>query len=165
MLRPLTRFREMRFPSFPANLHDRIVYSDDYFRYATLGLAIQRVLDEPIEGAFAEVGVWRGRRAPSCIAPRRRGGSTSSTRSRASRISDLGPGEVDTRFRDTSQEAVRRRVGPSTNVILRPGYVPDTLAGLEDERFAFVLSTSISSSPPWRASSSSTSAWRRAATS
>jgi O-methyltransferase len=34
---------------------------------------------------------------------------------------------------------VRRRVGPADNVVLRPGYVPDTLAGLEDERFAFVL--------------------------
>jgi O-methyltransferase len=27
----------------------------------------------------------------------------------------------------------------SSNVVLRPGYVPETLAGLEDERFAFVL--------------------------
>jgi O-methyltransferase len=52
---------------------------------------------------------------------------------------DLPPGVTDSRFRDTSEEAVRRRVGPSPNVVLRPGYVPDTLAGLEDERFAFVL--------------------------
>jgi O-methyltransferase len=52
---------------------------------------------------------------------------------------DLPPGATDARFRDTSEAAVRRRVGPSENVVLRPGYVPDTLAGLEDEVFAFVL--------------------------
>jgi O-methyltransferase len=139
VLRPLTRFREMRFPSFPADLHDQIVHSDDYFRYTTLGLAIQRVLDEPIEGAFAEVGVWRGETSAFLhrAAPSRRLYLFDTFEGFPDR--DLGAGEVDTRFRDTSQEAVRRRVGPSTNVILRPGYVPDTLAGLEDERFAIVL--------------------------
>ena len=30
-------------------------------------------------------------------------------------------------------------MGPSPNVILRPGDVAQTLAGLDDERFAFVL--------------------------
>jgi Macrocin-O-methyltransferase (TylF) len=88
ILRPLVRFREMRFPTFSAEIHESIAHSDDYFRYATLGLAATRVLDEEVPGAFAEV---------------------------------------------------RRRVGSSPNVVLRPGYVPDTLAGLEDERFAFVL--------------------------
>src|SRR3954454_18045862 len=60
MLRPFVRFREMRFPTFPAALHESIATSDDYFRYATLALAVQRVLDEQIPGALAEVGVWRG---------------------------------------------------------------------------------------------------------
>jgi O-methyltransferase len=52
---------------------------------------------------------------------------------------DLPEGSTDNRFRDTSEEAVRHRVGPADTVVLRPGYVPETLAGLEDERFAFVL--------------------------
>jgi O-methyltransferase len=139
ILRPLARFREMRFPTFPPDVHESIAGSDDYFRYATLGLAAQRVLDERVEGAFAEVGVWRGETSVFLhrIAPDRRlylfdtfAGFPEA---------DLPPGVTDARFRDTSEEAVRRRVGPSPNVVLRPGYVPDTLAGLEDERFAFVL--------------------------
>ena len=59
-LRPLVRHREMQFPTFPREVHESVASKQDYFRYATLGLAVQRVLDEKIPGAFAEVGVWRG---------------------------------------------------------------------------------------------------------
>lgn len=138
-LRPLVRFREMRFPTFPAEIHERIARSDDYFRYATLGLAIQRIHDEGIGGALAEVGVWRGQTSAflHALAPDRRLYlfDTFSGFPEA----DLPPGQDDRRFRDTSVAAVRARVGPSPLVELRPGYVPDTLAGLEEERFAFVL--------------------------
>ena len=139
VLRPLTRFREMQFPTFPAAVHERIAISDDYFRYATLGLAVQRVLDEPVEGAFAEVGVWRGETSAFLhrMAPQRTLYLFDTFEGFPDR--DLPPGERDTRFRDTSAEAVRARVGHAPNVVLRPGYVPDTLDGLEDERFAFVL--------------------------
>jgi O-methyltransferase len=139
LLRPLTRFREMRFPTFAAEVHESIASSDDYFRHATLGLAVQRVLDEGIEGAFAEVGVWRGETSALLhrLAPERRLYLFDTFSGFPDR--DLPPGAADTRFRDTSEEAVRRRVGASENVLLRPGYVPDSLAGLEGERFAFVL--------------------------
>jgi O-methyltransferase len=139
VLRPFTKFREMRFPSFPANVHESIAVSDDYFRYATLGLAVARVLGEEIPGAFAEVGVWRGETSAFVhrLAPERRYYLFDTFEGFPSR--DLPAGAVDERFRDTSVEAVRRRVGSSPNVVLRPGYVPETLAGLEDERFAFVL--------------------------
>lgn len=140
VLRPFVRFREMRFPTFEAGVHDSIAVSDDYFRYATLGLAVQRVLDEDIPGAFAEVGVWRGETSAFLhrLAPARRlylfdtfAGFPEA---------DLPPGSEDGRFRDTSAEAVRQRVGGSAEqVVLRPGYVPATLAGLEDETFAFAL--------------------------
>jgi O-methyltransferase len=139
MLRPFVRFREMRFPTFRTEIHESIATSDDYFRYATLGLAVTRVLDEDVPGAFAEVGVWRGETSAFLhrLAPHRQlylfdtfSGFPES---------DLPEGATDDRFRDTSEEAVRRRVGPADNVVLRPGYVPDTLAGLEDESFAFVL--------------------------
>jgi O-methyltransferase len=139
ILRPFVRFREMRFPTFRAEIHESIATSDDYFRYATLGLAVTRVLDEDVPGAFAEVGVWRGETSALLhrLAPHRQlylfdtfSGFPKS---------DLPQGVTDNRFRDTSEEAVRRRVGPADNVVLRPGYVPDTLAGLEDVSFAFVL--------------------------
>jgi O-methyltransferase len=138
-LRPLVRFREMRFPTFPSDVHESIVTSDDYFRYVTLGLAVQRLLDERIPGAFAEVGVWRGETSAFLhrLAPERTlylfdtfAGFPQT---------DLPAGADDRRFRDTSEAAVRERIGMSPNVVLRPGYVPDTLSGLEDERFAFVL--------------------------
>ena len=138
-LRPLIRHREMQFPTFPADVHDAIATMQDYFRYATLGLAVQRVLDEEIAGAFAEVGVWRGETSAFLhrLAPERRL-YLFDTFAGFPEL-DLPPGADDTRFRDTSEAAVRRRVGASANVILRPGYVPETLAGLEDEAFAFVL--------------------------
>ena len=45
----------------------------------------------------------------------------------------------DRRFRDTSLEGVLRTIGDTVNVEPRPGRVPDSFAGLEGERFAFVL--------------------------
>jgi O-methyltransferase len=139
ILRPLVRFREMRFPTFAPELHESIAGSDDYFRYATLGLAVQRVLDERVEGAFAEVGVWRGETSAFLhrLAPERRLYLFDTFTGFPE--ADLPAGASDARFRDTSEQAVRRRVGASQNIVLRPGYVPETLAGLEDERFSFVL--------------------------
>jgi O-methyltransferase len=139
ILRPLARFREMRFPTFADEIHESIAGSDDYFRYVTLGLAAQRVLGEEILGAFAEVGVWRGETSAFLhrVAPARKLYLFDTFAGFPER--DLPAGVSDTRFRDTSADAVRRRIGPSPNVELRPGYVPDTLAGLEEETFAFVL--------------------------
>jgi O-methyltransferase len=139
LLRPLVRFREMRFPTFGPSLHEAIATSDDYFRYATLGLAVQRVLDESISGAMAEVGVWRGETSAFLhqAAP-----------SRALHLfdtfkgfpeADLPPGAKDARFRDTSVEAVWRRVGFSPQVSLHPGHVPEVLEDVAQDRFAFVL--------------------------
>jgi O-methyltransferase len=139
LLRPLVRFREMRFPTFDAALHESIAVSDDYFRYATLGLALQRVLDEGIDGALAEVGVWRGETSAFIhrLAPERALYLFDTFEGFPQQ--DLPLGAEDLRFRDTSAAAVRDRVGPSPNVALRPGYVPDVLQDVADERFAFVL--------------------------
>jgi O-methyltransferase len=138
-LRPLVRHREMQFPTFPREVHESIATLQDYFRYATLGLALQRVHDEAIPGAVAELGVWRGVTSAFIhrLAPDRRL-YLFDTFAGFPDV-DLPPGAEDRRFRDTSEDAVRARVGASENVVLRPGYVPETLAGLEEERFAFVL--------------------------
>jgi O-methyltransferase len=139
LLRPLVRFREMRFPTFAPAVHDSIASSDDYFRYATLGLALQRVLTEEIPGALAEVGVWRGETSAFLhrLAPQRPLYLFDTFAGFPEQ--DLPPGREDRRFRDTSAEAVRQRVGPSANVILKRGYVPGVLSEVVDERFAFVL--------------------------
>jgi O-methyltransferase len=138
-LRPLVRHRELQFPTFPRELHEAIASKQDYFRYATLGLAAQRVIDEHVPGAFAEVGVWRGETSEFLhrAAPERTLYLFDTFEGFDER--DLPAGARDGRFRDTSLEAVRRRVGGSDRVVLRQGYVPQTLAGLEDETFAFVL--------------------------
>jgi O-methyltransferase len=139
LLRPLVRFREMRFPTFDSAAHESIAISDDYFRYATLGLALERLRSERIPGALAEVGVWRGETSAFLhrLAPERRLYLFDTFEGFLS--SDLPAGSTDTRFRDTSAAAVRRRVGSSENVILVPGHVPETLAHAAGERFAMVL--------------------------
>jgi O-methyltransferase len=139
LLRPLTRFREMQFPTYPANVQETIAISDDYFRYATLGLALQRVLDEQIPGAVAEVGVWRGETSAFLhqAAPDRRLYLFDTFEGFPEQ--DLPAGHVDRRFRDTSVEAVTARLGHAPNVVLTPGYVPDTLQLVADQQFAFVL--------------------------
>lgn len=139
LLRPLVRFREMRFPTFDQAVHESITASDDYFRYATLGLALARVLSEEIDGALAEVGVWRGETSAFIhrLAPERRLYLFDTFEGFPAQ--DLAPGARDLRFRDTSAAAVRDRVGRSPSVILKPGYVPDVLEEVAQERFAFAL--------------------------
>ena len=139
LLRPLIRFQEMRFPTFDDAVHDSMAISDDYFRYVTLGLAVQRILAEEIPGALAEVGVWRGETSSILhrLAPHRRLYLFDTFAGFPER--DLPPGHEDLRFRDTSLESVRRRVGAAPNILLRPGYVPEVLEEVAGEQFAFVL--------------------------
>jgi len=139
LLRPLVRFREMRFPTFAPAIHESIATSDDYFRYATLGLALERLRTERIAGALAEVGVWRGETSAFLhrVAPERRLYLFDTFEGFSDK--DLPAGSADSRFRDTSAEAVRGRVGPSQNVVLVPGHVPGTLERVAGERFAMVL--------------------------
>jgi O-methyltransferase len=139
LLAPFIRHRLMRFPSFPPLVHAAIAESDDYFRYSTLGLALQRLRDEDVPGALAEVGVWRGEtsRFLHSVLPDRELHLFDTFEGFPGR--DLPPGTTDTRFRDTSEAAVRARVGPSPRIQLHPGFVPETLAAVAEERFAFAL--------------------------
>ena len=43
------------------------------------------------------------------------------------------------RFRDTSIDDVKRRLGDCTDVVFHPGHFPETAVGLESERFALVM--------------------------
>ena len=84
LLRPLVRFREMRYPTFAADLHKHMGIADDDFRQVTLRLAVQRVVDEEIPGASPRLASGAARPASSRIGPLRTGSSIRSTRSRAS---------------------------------------------------------------------------------
>ena len=52
---------------------------------------------------------------------------------------DLPPGADDALPGHQRRGGAPARRAVASDVVLRPGYVPDTLAGLEDETFAFVL--------------------------
>lgn len=130
--------RPMRFPSYSPDVANYIGMLADEVRYSTLALAIRRLETERIEGAFAELGVYQGTtsRFMHQLAPDRQlylFDTFSGFPPEA-----LGTVE-DTRFRNTSQEAVAQYIGDRHNVSFRAGYFPQTAVGLEQERFALVM--------------------------
>lgn len=130
----------MQFPTFDPQIHSEIARGHDYNRYASLGLAIARVIDEEIPGSFAEIGVFRGDTSVivSRLAPGRRYYLFDTFEGFPD--ADLEPGVTeDYRFHTTSAFYVSARLSSMPGVVLKPGYVPETFAGLEDERFAFAL--------------------------
>jgi len=128
----------MRFPSYSPDVSRRIETLADDVRYASLALAIQRLEAERIEGAFAELGVYRGITSKFIRqqAPNRRLYLFDTF---AGFPADALETADDSRFRDTSQEKVARLIGDLRNVVFRAGYFPQTAAGLEQERFALVM--------------------------
>ena len=134
------RQRCMQVPPFDSAAHAEIVDYRDYHRYATIAMALSRVEAEGIPGALAEAGVYRGwaSRFIHRIAPKRRYYLFDTFEGFHADDLDAGVGE-DLRFRDTSVELVLCHIGDTTNIEPRPGRVPETFAGLEGERFAFVL--------------------------
>jgi O-methyltransferase len=128
----------MYFAPYDAEVQRLIRRSPDPIRWATVALALRSLYRDALEGSLAEVGVYRGElsRLIRTAAP-----------DRTLYLFDTFSGfpeqdlerDRDTRFRDTSIETVRRSLAGLDGVVLRPGYFPDTAAGLEDERFAFVM--------------------------
>ena len=130
----------MRFPTYDLAIHHSLNLIGDYFRYATIGLAIQRILSENINGSLGEAGVYRGdlSRFIHKFAPERTYYLFDTFQGFP--LQDLEPNvSEDPRFKDTTVEDVLRTIGDTKNIIIKKGYVPDTFQGLEDERFAFVL--------------------------
>jgi O-methyltransferase len=129
----------MQLPTFSPELHARIISGDDYFRYATLGLAVQRILTDNIQGSFAEVGVYQGAMSAFIHSmARERKYYLFDTFEGFPRDDVEFAGHADM-FKDTSVELVLENIGDIENVVIRKGYVPTTFAGLENEQFAFVL--------------------------
>lgn len=129
----------MRFPTFPSELHDSIAGVNDYFRYATIGLAVQRVVSDRVAGALAEAGVFRGDMSKfiHAIAPDRPFFLFDTFEGFPAQ--DIIPGRTDERFRNTNIRDVLRNIGDSRNLVVRKGYVPESFRGLEETRFSFVL--------------------------
>jgi len=130
----------MRFPSYGRDVAKAVADSGDPARYASLALAVRTLQSENVTGDFAEVGVYRGATSRFLIrcAPERTLYLFDTFEGFA--LHDREPeNAADARFQTTSEATVRRALGGATNVVIRPGYFPDTARGLEDKRFAFVL--------------------------
>lgn len=125
----------MRFPPYSKQTEARIARSGDRVRYASISLALETVERDQIPGAFAEVGVYRGHTSAFIHSQLPR---------RSLYLFDTFSGfphhrDHDTRFRDTSIEFVRRRLGDCSNVVFRVGIFPETARGLESEVFSLVV--------------------------
>jgi O-methyltransferase len=98
-------------------------------------LALETIQRNGIQGALAELGVWRGITSSFIH---------SQVPGRPLYLFDTfagfsGKDGTDGRFRDTSVELVRRRIRDCSNVSFRVGTFPETAHGLESELFALVL--------------------------
>lgn len=133
-----TARQPMLFPTYPPAISARIERLQDDVRYASIALAVQRILRDNIDGAFAELGVYQGTTSAFIhhLAPERRFYLFDTFEGFPAEALDTA---TDERFRDTSQAAVARTIGDTRNIEFRKGYFPQTAAGLEDERFAFVM--------------------------
>jgi O-methyltransferase len=130
---------EMDSPTFDTELDLSPLQAGDYFRYATIALAIKRIQTEGVCGQFAEAGVYKGNTSKFIhqLAPER----TCFLFDTFSGFpkQDLEPDTIeDNGFNDTSLEVVQKNLGDLKNIVFIKGYIPDTFIGLEDERFAFV---------------------------
>ncbi|MGB7136269.1 MAG: TylF/MycF/NovP-related O-methyltransferase [Acidobacteriaceae bacterium] len=130
--------RPMLFPTYPEAIADFIERYHDDVRYASVALAVQRVLQEDIEGAFAELGVYRGTTSAFLhrLAPARRLYLFDTF---AGFPAEALAAKKDDRFSDTSEEAVAECIGDLQNISFRKRYFPATSSGLETQRFAFVM--------------------------
>jgi O-methyltransferase len=127
----------IRRPSYSAATNKQVIRSGDAIRYSAIAMALYRLDEEKVQGAMAECGVWQGRLSAFLHA---------TAPARKLYVFDTFAGfpeqnleGKDNRFTDTSIELVKKNIGDMTNVELRPGYFPQTTAGLEQERFAFIM--------------------------
>jgi O-methyltransferase len=117
------------------SVHRQILRSGDPIRYSAIALALEMIKRDGLSGAYAELGVYRGDLTEFiCQFSDETNVYLFDT---FAGFPDADRGGYDRMFSDTSEQAVRRRVGHA-HVIFRAGYFPDTAKGLEDERFSFV---------------------------
>ncbi|MEP1096931.1 MAG: TylF/MycF/NovP-related O-methyltransferase [Cyclobacteriaceae bacterium] len=116
----------------------------DKVRFYHLWFQIERLKRNQISGAFAELGVHQGKTAKAIH---------HMDQDRAFYLFDTFKGfakedlsqetQTDERystamFEDTSVEKVQEHIDGNDNLIFKPGFFPDTSAGLEAESFSFV---------------------------
>lgn len=115
----------------------------EYVRLCSLELAAHEIISANVEGAIAEVGVYRGTFAKVLneAFPDRKLYLFDTFEGFDERDvaldQDRGLSEEDRDFSDTSIDFVLARMSRPEDCIIKKGYFPDTANGL-DEKFAFV---------------------------
>ncbi len=133
---PIIKPLFLMFPPFEPQLC--LLKTHDPVRYATISLAIARILKHDIPGAFAEVGVFQGHTSKIIhrLAPDRKLFLFDTFEGFPDK--DLA-GRQDNRFKDTGIDLVKKVIGNTDNIYFRKGYFPESAIGLEYEWFAFVM--------------------------
>jgi O-methyltransferase len=123
---------------FTGKQRDYILKTNDPVRYGTILLAAEQIKKEGIFGDIAECGIYKGITSKVLheVFSDRKLFLFDTFEGFDNRDSDS---VNDPRFKDTSVEAVLRRIGSTNNIFIRKGYFPDTSNGLENESFAFVM--------------------------
>ncbi|NVO20521.1 MAG: class I SAM-dependent methyltransferase [Bacteroidetes bacterium] len=129
----------------PAELNKAFRNYEDKVRFFTFWLQVERLKNEKIEGAFAELGVYKGESARllHLMDPGRKFHLFDTFQGLPERDLDNETGEAATytnlNFRDTNIQYVMQKVGGDIDkVLFHVGYFPDSTKGLESECFAFV---------------------------
>jgi O-methyltransferase len=130
--------RPIQHPTYSPAVAQRIEQYHDEVRYSTLALAIQRLEDDQIPGAFAEIGVYRGVTSSFIHrqVPQRHLYLFDTFEGFPEEVLE---GSKDDRFKDTSQKFVENLIGDTNNIEFRKGLFPETATGLESEQFALVM--------------------------
>jgi len=117
-------------PPYGKVMQKILTYSIDPIRYGAILLALNTIKKEKIKGNFAEVGIYRGETSKIIH---------DFFSNRKLYLFDNFKGLNDGRFKNTSMDIVRETMGNSDNIIIKEGNFPNTLKGLEKERFSFVM--------------------------
>ncbi|MFX0186806.1 MAG: TylF/MycF/NovP-related O-methyltransferase [Candidatus Hodarchaeota archaeon] len=124
-------------PTYDYNIHKFLISHEDPIRYATIALAITKIIKKKINGSFAEIGVYKGHASKiiHSIAPYK-----------TLYLFDTFEGfplkflkTEDKRFQDTNETVLKKTIGDLENIVIKKGIFPETTKGLENEKFSFVL--------------------------
>ncbi|HWA34473.1 MAG TPA: TylF/MycF/NovP-related O-methyltransferase [Cyclobacteriaceae bacterium] len=113
----------------------------DKVRFYSFWLIIERLKEEKIKGAFAEVGVYKGETAAIIhlmddSRPLHLFDTFTGFAEKDLSIEKNANESVD--FSDTSPQAVKNFIDGNENIHIHPGYFPETAASVTGQVFAFV---------------------------
>lgn len=142
--KPRAWLQAVKVGEVPADLIKAQKRYGDRIRFYNIWMQIRRIEKENIEGDFAELGVYKGKtaRVIRLCAPKRKfhlfdtfdGFPADDLKDETGKAS----GYTSRHFADTSEEKVQGLLGFSKNIVFHKGYFPETTAGLENTKYAFV---------------------------